>query len=186
MIYPVSILFGDGTGSIAMLPVMAALSVSYAFGEGMGRLSCISFGCCYGKPLSQSHPLLKRLFRNRHFIFHGSTKKIAYASAMEGQPVLPIQAITSMIYCTVGLSGMFLFLKCRYTAAFLTTIITTQLWRVCSEFLRADYRGERKFSAYQWMGIGLVAYALALAYFFDAAPLRSPGSHGGAACLLDA
>ena len=31
-------------------PVLAAMSIAYAVGEGVGRLACISFGCCYGKP----------------------------------------------------------------------------------------------------------------------------------------
>jgi len=56
---------------------LSAISISYAFGEGMGRLACISFGCCYGKPLSQSHPILRRVIENLSFTFHGKTKKIA-------------------------------------------------------------------------------------------------------------
>ena len=36
--------------------VLAALTIAYAFGEGLGRLACISFGCCYGKPLDQCSP----------------------------------------------------------------------------------------------------------------------------------
>ena len=43
--------------------VLAALTIAYAFGEGLGRLACISFGCCYGKPLDQCSPLLQRLFK---------------------------------------------------------------------------------------------------------------------------
>jgi len=33
-----------------------------------------------------------------HFTFHGKTKKIAYASQMEGIKVVPIQAITAIVY----------------------------------------------------------------------------------------
>ena len=36
---------------IAVLPILAAAAISYALGESIGRLACLSFGCCYGMPL---------------------------------------------------------------------------------------------------------------------------------------
>ena len=60
---------------IPVLSACAAIAIAYSFGEGLGRMACISFGCCYGKPLSSSSGLLKRLFAGRGFIFFGSTKK---------------------------------------------------------------------------------------------------------------
>jgi hypothetical protein len=179
MISLVSTLFEDRASPLPILPVMAALSVSYAFGEGMGRLSCISFGCCYGKPLSQIHPLFRWLFGKWHFVFSGSTKKIAYAGHMEGQKVVPIQAMTSIVYCTVGLLGLLLFLNGHYAAAFSTTLVTTQIWRVSSEFFRADFRGRGTLSAYQWMGIGLVLYAFFILYFFDVSRYEEPALAAG-------
>ena len=44
-----------------------------------------SFGCCYGIPLSQVHPMIRRIFGGRGIIFHGETKKIAYVSGLEGE-----------------------------------------------------------------------------------------------------
>ena len=46
---------------------LAALLISYCFGEGLGRLACISFGCCYGIPLNQSHPFFQRVFSKFNF-----------------------------------------------------------------------------------------------------------------------
>jgi len=140
---------------------LATFAIAYAFGEGTGRLACISFGCCYGKPLDQCRPLVRRLFRRFHFVFMGKTKKIAYASGLDGEPVIPVQAITSVIYITAALAGVWLFLANRPVAAFLVTAGVTQVWRFLSEFLRADHRGAGQLSAYQWMSLISLGYVLA-------------------------
>lgn len=150
---------------IAVMTFMAALAVAYAFGEGIGRLACISFGCCYGKPLRTCHPVIQRLFLKRSFVFSGKTKKIAYADGWDGERVIPIQAVTAVIYCGSGIVGAYLFLKGHYAAAFFETLLITQIWRSLSEVFRADYRGGRKFSAYQIMAVAAVAYAALVAAF---------------------
>jgi len=146
-------------------PTLAAMSIAYAFGEGLGRLACISFGCCYGKPLAQSPALLQRLFRNRHFVFHGPLKKIAYAGNMAGEKVVPIQAVTALLYTAVGLMGVLLFLNNAYSPALLLTLGVTQLWRALSETLRADYRGAGKVSAYQVFAVLSVIYGAGMLVF---------------------
>ena len=167
-----NILFGDIMNfDLNVMDVLAALSVAYALGEGTGRLACISFGCCYGKPLSRCHPLIRRLFGRSHFVFTGKTKKIAYAAGMDGEPVIPIQAVTSVIYVTSALAGAYLFLTGKPTAAYLETVIVTQVWRLASEFLRADYRGGGRVSPYQWMGVFAVFYTLFIGLLF-AGPSR--------------
>jgi len=70
---------------VPVLPGLAAVSIAYVFGESLGRLACVSFGCCYGKALREVHPALRRLFTNHCFIFSGKTKKIAYAHGLDGQ-----------------------------------------------------------------------------------------------------
>jgi hypothetical protein len=47
-------------GDIPLEPALAAMPVAYAYGEGLGRLACISFGCCYGKSLDQLSPRMRR------------------------------------------------------------------------------------------------------------------------------
>jgi hypothetical protein len=158
---------------VPVLTSLAALTSSYALGEGIGRLACISFGCCYGKPLDKCHPFLQKLFERQHFIFSGHTKKAAYEGGLDGRKVIPIQAITSVIYTGSGLLGVYLFLKGYYSAAFLQTLITTQGWRIISEFFRADYRGKGDFSAYQLMGILSIPYAAFIALCFSAPHLQS-------------
>ncbi len=151
---------------IPVMPVMAAIAIAYSFGEGFGRLACISFGCCYGKALRDCPAIIRKLFEKRCFVFSGKTKKIAYAHALDGQPVLPIQAITAVLYTGVGLAGTYLFLKAFYPAAFITAILTTQVWRAVSEFLRADYRGEGRISAYQIMAVIAAGYSILISLIF--------------------
>jgi prolipoprotein diacylglyceryltransferase len=153
---------------IPVLPVLAAISIGYAFGEGLGRLACISFGCCYGKPLHTSHPLVQKLFARWYFVFRGETKKIAYADNLAGEKVVPIQAVTALLYTAVGLAGMLLFLHDAYSAALLLSLAVTQLWRAFSETLRADWRGSGRFSVYQVLALVSVLYIAIMLHFLPA------------------
>jgi len=159
---------------VQILTVLAAVSIAYAFGEGIGRLACISFGCCYGKPLSDVSSIFQKLFEKKNFIFRGKTKKIAYAHGYDNQKVMPIQAVTAIIFTASGLLGLCFFLNRNFIAAFFITVLMTQSWRFLSEFYRADYRGERKISAYQIMGICSILYAVFIAVFFPTAPSQFP------------
>ncbi|MHB8149425.1 MAG: prolipoprotein diacylglyceryl transferase [Desulfobulbia bacterium] len=150
---------------VSLIPVMAALAVAYLLGEGIGRLACLSFGCCYGKPLSALGPKARRFFAPFAATFHGETKKIAYASGLAGVGVVPIQAITSLLSVTIGLVAMYLFLEGYFRGAFLLAALFALGWRVLSEYFRADYRGEGKFSAYQQMALWGMGYCTLLALY---------------------
>jgi len=154
---------------IPALPVLAAISVAYTFGEGLGRLACISFGCCYGKPLKDCPERVQRLFKNRYFVFYGKTKKIAYAHSLDGEKIFPVQAITIVLYSISGLLGVYLFLLGYYRSAYILTLAVTQLWRFFSEFLRADYRGKSNISAYQKMSALAVVYAVCMLFILPGA-----------------
>ena len=160
--------------NITPINVLAAMSIAYTLGEGIGRLACISFGCCYGKPLAKYSPLINKIFQKHNFIFSGKTKKIAYAHELDGQRVIPVQALTAVIYSLAGLIGCYFFLKGFTTAALVLTLIVTQLWRALSEFMRADYRGEGKISIYQIMASVACLYSLLIAYIFSRTPAGSP------------
>lgn len=164
---------------IPVISAYASIAIAYAFGEGLGRLACISFGCCYGKPLSSSSELLRRLFAGRGFVFSGSTKKIAYAGGLEAIEVIPIQAVTAVFYTVCGLVAAGMFLSSHPVGAFLLATIATQGWRSFSETLRADYRGEGKISAYQIMGIAGVVYAVAAAWYLASEPTATPDLTAG-------
>lgn len=150
--------------TVPFMPLMAAMSIAYAVGEGVGRLACISFGCCYGKPMTVCHPLLQSLIGRRGVIYSGSTKKIIYESGLHHRPVFPVQAVTSFLYSSSALVAAYLFLNGLYGSAFLITMLVTQIWRPLSELLRADYRGGGSLSVYQIMAI--VASGLALLFWF--------------------
>jgi len=124
----------------------------------------MSFGCCYGKPIAVCPAWMQPVLRRIAFVFRGSTKKASYESGFEGVPLIPIQAMTSLVCVGVGVISLRLFLAERFAAALLAAITATQLWRCASEFLRADYRGAWRFSAYQWMSLGMTAYVWAAVY----------------------
>jgi prolipoprotein diacylglyceryltransferase len=163
-----------GGSKLPIFPVLGALAIAYAFGEGLGRLACISFGCCYGRPVEHCPTWVRSLFGHWKVSFFGATKKIAYASNLEGKPVLPIQSFTAIIYVVTGLVGCTLFLAGHFAAAFALMVTITQLWRVLSEFLRADYRGAGPLSAYQWMGLLAIPYAWLLPAWFPTTNILRP------------
>jgi hypothetical protein len=168
------------------VPIIASLAVfaiAYSFGEGLGRLGCVTFGCCYGKPLEHCHPLVQKIFRHRHFVFIGHTKKITYAGKMEGFKVVPIQAVTSVVYIVTGLLGTWLFLNAYYSPALVLTLGVTQLWRAFSETLRADYRGNGRISAYQIMALLSVIYTFFAVWWFPSELTRTPDLVKGLSAL---
>jgi hypothetical protein len=159
---------------ISVIAILSAMSIAYAFGEGFGRLACVSFGCCYGKPLKELSPFFQNIFRRYNFIFIGKAKKIAYAHGLDGQQVIPIQAVTTLIYSLIGIIGCYLFLKGFIASAFILTLTVTQIWRFLSEFLRADYRGKGTISAYQIMALSSCLYGLVVAYIFHETQRHKP------------
>jgi hypothetical protein len=170
---------------ISVTATLAAIMTAYAFGEGLGRLACISFGCCYGKPVSQLHPTIRRVFERWYFVFSGKTKKIAYASGLEGERVIPIQAITSALYLMTSLVTTLFFLRSQYSTALATALLVTQGWRAVSETLRADYRGGGSVSAYQIMGLLAIPYTLCLPLFFAVPSVPQPNVLAGLQSLWD-
>ena len=177
--------FGSGGGLFAslLMPIMAALAVAGVLGEGCGRLACISFGCCYGRPLQDLPEPLRKIFRHIAVTFSGSTKKISYASQLEGVAVVPIQAITVVVSTLIGLTGILLFLEGRFATALLVAVIGSQVWRILSETLRADYRGGGGFTVYQQLGIVGMLFTAALAYGFPAVAPPVPDLQTGLVAL---
>jgi hypothetical protein len=173
----------SGDPLMFMLPFLAASAISYAFGEGFGRLACISFGCCYGKSVNAAGPLMEKLFSKCSSTFSGKTKKIAYEAGLDGCKVIPIQAMTSIIFVAVGIISIYLFLSARYAAAYGFTMLATQGWRFISETLRADFRGKGKFSAYQIMALLSCLYAILLAAFLPESGMNAPDVSRGLNCL---
>lgn len=170
---------------VPVVPALAAASIGYAFGEGIGRLSCVSFGCCYGKPLSQIHPRLQRLFQRYSFVFAGKTKKIAYESGLDGEKVVPIQGITAVLYVATSLVAADLFLHGRHVAALCLSLLVTQVWRVISETLRADYRGGGRISAYQVMAVSGLLYLMFALPFLPRMPAPRADLVAGIRSLWD-
>ena len=167
----------------SVLYVLGALAPAYALGEGIGRLACISFGCCYGRPLADCPAWLRQLFSNAAFTFEGPLKKAAYAHGLQGQRLIPVQALTAVISSLAGLAGVALFLSGRPVPAFVLPVVATQVWRFVSEFLRADYRGEGRISAYQMMALTAATYAILIGILWPRTPPLAPDVTRGLALL---
>jgi prolipoprotein diacylglyceryltransferase len=155
-------------------PMLAAIAIGYTFGEAIGRLACISFGCCYGRSLTELPPSFRRVLGRFSFVFTGETKKASYEGKLNGTPVVPIQAITSIVFAVTGMIGLSLFLESRWSAALMVPLAGTQIWRVLSEFLRADFRGGTKISAYQVMAVLCLLYGLLILPFLGNPTLPTP------------
>lgn len=155
--------------ALPALPMLAAMSIAYVLGEGIGRLACISFGCCYGKALHHSPRWAQRLFCTLNHVFIGKTKKIAFAGEMEAVKVIPIQAVTCVVYTALALFCSTLFFHQQFALAFALSLVGSQLWRVYSETLRADYRGgSRHFSVYQYMAMAASLYGVLISLVLPA------------------
>ena len=118
-----------------------------------------------------------RLFCRRYLgsatlFFPERPKKIAYESGLDGEHVVPVQAVTSVLYIATGITCTYLFLNAHYVASFLVSVLVTQGWRSVSEIFRADYRGEGRISVYQIMGIVAIIYSFILwKWFPDSNPM---------------
>jgi hypothetical protein len=163
--------WGEPAGAALILPAFAAFGSAYAIGEGLGRLACLSFGCCYGKPLDQCGDRTRRLLKPFAQTYIGHTKKAAYEGKLEGVRTVPVQALTSIVNVATGLGSIGFFLNSRFTGALLLSLMGTQVWRIFSETLRADYRGPGRFSVYQFMAVIIAIYACALAVWLPSSGL---------------
>ena len=173
------ILAGNGYTEVKEIVIIASLTTAYALGEGIGRLACISFGCCYGKPVAELPLFFREIFLKWNFVFSGDTKKISYHDHLDGQPVVPVQGITAVLYTVTACISVYLFLDGNFFMSFFISLSVTQLWRFASEFLRADYRGNSKISAYQVMSLFLVFYYVASYMIFRPAVSIEPVLYKG-------
>ena len=154
------------SASFEPMAVLSALMIGYTLGEGIGRLACISFGCCYGKPICEMPSFVQRHFSWVAFTYTGQTKKIAYAHQLNGEKIFAVQAVTVVLYTTSSLVATLFYLYGAHAWAFFICLLVSQGWRFLSEFLRADYRGDRKISVYQIMSLSTIVYGLFLPFVF--------------------
>jgi Prolipoprotein diacylglyceryl transferase len=133
--------------------IIAAASIAYVLGEAIGRLACLSFGCCYGRPIAQCTSLQKALYSRFTDTYRGRFKKIAYAGGLNDRPVIAVQSIASAVLFVVFLIALWFFWKGRFAASIVVALGASQLWRAYSEQLRADFRGREGFTLYQAMAI---------------------------------
>ncbi len=165
--------------------VLAALGIGYILGEGLGRLACLSFGCCYGKPLHQCGRLATFLFDRMAFVFTGATKKAVYEGGLSGVKLVPVQGLTCMLYTATALVASHLFLQGQYRSAFILSLLVSQVWRVLSEMLRADFRGFTTISAYQKMGLAAIIYGCVFCLLLPNPDLPLPDITKGLVLMLN-
>jgi hypothetical protein len=142
--------------------LLAAAAIAYVLGEAIGRLACLSFGCCYGRTIDSATPLQRALYSSTATTYRGRFKKIAYASGLEGRPVIAVQSVACTALFVVFVVSVWFFWKGYTALSLIIALGLAQLWRAYSETLRADYRGRDGFTLYQ--GMALVGVALTLLY----------------------
>jgi len=177
---------GNIIGQVPTVQFLAAVAIAYAFGEAFGRMACISFGCCYGKLIWHSPILVQKFLRGACFVFRGETKKVAYESGMSGMPLVPIQAVTAIVSTAAGLLGVWFFLNQQWGTAVIVPVAATQVWRVLSETLRADYRGDGRISVYQIMALLAVVYSIGVLLLLDPLVSSAPDITAGLRFLFTA
>ena len=160
--------------TLPMVPALAVLAVSWTIGEGVGRLACVSFGCCYGKPVERMGGGLQTVFRCFHFRFHEATRKASYEGGFSGVALVPIQAINSIVLTATGMIGIGLFLSSRFELSFAVTAMVSFAWRILSEAARADYRGAGRLTSYQKMSLVGIFYSLLLVKWAGIASPATP------------
>lgn len=108
---------------------------------------------------------------------------MAHESRLDGQPVVPIQAVTSAVYLTVGLISLYLWFSGFFGTLLLLALTVTQGWRAVSEIVRADYRRGGKIPAYQKMAILTIVYGVFIMFLFPVREAVTPVLAHGAASL---
>jgi len=161
--------------------ILGAMATGYALGEGIGRLACLSFGCCYGKRVEDCGPVTRNLFERWAFVYEGRLKKAQTEHGWGGQRLVPVQGMTAILCGAAGWAGLVFFLKGHPLWAYVIPLVVTQVWRLVSEFFRADYRGGGKISAYQWMALTAALYGMGLSLFWPdfSVPNMDPGAGTG-------
>lgn len=146
------------------LVLLGAVSTAYLFGEGLGRLGCLSFGCCYGSRVDTLKRGFKIFFSNFYTKFQGDTKKVAYEGGLEGEKTVPVQTMAIILFNLTALFSTFLFLNKSFLSSFLISVVSAQFFRFFSEFLRSDFRGNKKITVYQIFSIIMTLYSFIVAY----------------------
>ncbi len=161
--------------------VVAAACIAYVLGEAIGRLACLSFGCCYGRPIDECTSLQKALYSKATETYRGKFKKIAYASGLNDRPVIAVQSIASALLFGLFLAALWLFWRGQLAIAIVVSLGASQLWRAHSEQLRADFRGRDGFTLYQGMALAGVLLSLVFAHLYasDATPVQIASAFRG-------
>ncbi len=148
--------------------LLASAAIAYVLGEAIGRLACLSFGCCYGRSIDSATPLQRALYSSTATIYRGRFKKIAYASGLDGRPVIAVQSVACAALFGVFIVSVWFFWKGHVTLSLIIALGLAQLWRAYSETLRADYRGREGFTVYQGMALTGVGLTLLYAWIHNA------------------
>ncbi len=172
---------------LPVVGLLAAAATAYALGEGIGRLACLSFGCCYGKTASLAPPWLQPICARWPHRYQGKLKKITFAGNMENVGVIPVQALSCVALTLLALLSTALFLRSHLNAALLTSLAGSQLWRLWSETLRADNRGgHQQVSVYQLMALFSCLYICTLIFVLPDQRATAPDVRAGFEALWQA
>jgi len=148
---------------IPVLPMSDLFAPALALAHGIGRIGCYMGGCCYGIPVSPTHPFAV-VFSPSPAAAPLTAAPIVIAAPI-GVPLLGIQLIEAA--CLILLAAILAITYKKTTRAGLTVCLYGLLYSVL-RFVLEFYRGDMIrgvygwFSTSQYISIALFAVSLAL------------------------
>ena len=139
---------------IQILPVADVLAPALALAHGIGRIGCFLGGCCFGVPVSSTHPFA--------VVFPPQS-----LSAPSGVPLLAVQLIESA--CLIALCGLLIIVYRKTSRAGMSLILYCLIYSV-ARFVLEFYRGDigrgiyGPFSTSQYISFVLFAAGIVLLF----------------------
>ena len=163
---------------IPVLPMVDLFAPALALAHGIGRIGCFMGGCCYGIPVSPSHPFAV-VFQPAPTAAPPTTAPIIIAAPI-GVPLLGTQLIEAA--CLILLAAILAIIYKKTTRAGLTVCLYGLLYSVL-RFVLEFYRGDMIrgvygwFSTSQYISIALFAVSLTLLIVRQVKTKNRPPSH---------
>jgi phosphatidylglycerol:prolipoprotein diacylglycerol transferase len=143
-----------GVQGLPVLRLLDALVLGLPLGHAFGRLGCLAYGCCHGRPSSSRCAI-------RYF---DPDSKPVWKEGLSGMPLHPTQ-----LYSAMGNVALFLLLNGfaehgphREGTLAATYLLVNSSGRFGTEFLRWPLRGSRALKPFQWVSVALFCSGLAM------------------------
>ena len=154
---------------ISPLILVDAVVLGLPLAQAVGRVGCLNYGCCYGRPCSENHRFAIRYQ-------HPATKLMRYDPSLAGKALFP-----SPVFSTIINIGMYATLLAIWSgvpdrrAGLLAGVFMVMYGakRFLIEFTRADFPGKHPFGLTFWQVLSLVLMTVGSVILTVAMPRQS-------------